>query len=423
MVVQEGGFDVRFVKEPPKELIVKCPICLLVLRDPYQATCCGDDFCHMCIERVKADNKPCPCCNTEGFNCFEDKGRRRSLRGYHVYCENENMGCQWVGELGEFESHRNSNPPQDKQLEGCPFTEVQCLHCSKPFRRSSVEAHQNNECPKRSYSCTHCKDYDSTYEDVMIKHWPVCGSFPIQCPKKCSNKTMKRQDLRSHTINDCPLTIVDCDFKSIGCKVRLPRNRLSSHLTEARRAHMSLQTKQLVELKEENKQLKQQVEKLTKDLEKYQIGTPLCPVELIITNFEKHKKDSDDWSSPPFYTHPKGYKMCLLVYAGGNGDGANTHVSLFLMRMKGEYDEPLKRPLRGKFTIQLMSQDGDERSDYHIKTITYDVSTSGEDCDRVVAMDGELGLGTHKFIAHSELKPMYLRNDCLKFYIKEVNLH
>ena len=424
MVVQEGGFAVRFVEKPPKEIQSECPVCLQVLRDPYQVKCCGYGFCHVCIERVRADNKPCPCCKAEGFDCFEDKGRRRSLYGYHVYCENEKLGCQWVGELGKFENHLNSKPSQDKQLEGCPYTKVQCLHGSEPFERSSVEAHQNEKCPDRSFSCKHCKEYDSTYKDVTTKHWPVCGSFPVQCPKKCSDETMKRLDLESHIANDCPLTIVDCDFKSIGCEAKLPRKRLSSHLTDskAQAAHMLLQTKQLMLLKEENKQLKQQIEKLTKDFEKYQIGTPLCPVELIITNFEKHKKDGDYWSSPPFYTHPKGYKMCLVVYAGGCGDGVNTHISLFLTLMKGEYDEQLKWPLRGNFTIHLMSQDGDERYS-HIRTITYDISTSGsnENCNRVV--DGKVSLGTYKFIAHSMLKPMYLQNDYLKFYIKKVDLY
>ena len=67
---------------------------------------------------------------------------------------------------------------------------------------------------------------------------------------------------------------------------------------------MSLYTKQLIELKEENEQLvkglkevtedltslreenKQLKRKMVSDLEEYQIGTLLCPVELTMTNFE-----------------------------------------------------------------------------------------------------------------------------------------
>ena len=43
-----------------------------------------------------------------------------------------------------------------------------------------------------------------------------------------------------------------------------------------------------------------------------------------MTDFEQHKKDHDEWYSLPFYTHPKGYKVCLRVYAGGAANGANT---------------------------------------------------------------------------------------------------
>ena len=278
-----------------------------------------------------------------------------------------------------------------------------------------------------------------------MKHWPVCGSYPVQCPNKCSNETMERQILESHVTNDCPLTVVDCDFKGVGCEIRLPRKDLSTHHTESLVAHVLLQTKRLMDLEIENKQLKQQVEKLkvvpkvlhhhmtmqptisklqqqvemlTKDLWEYQTKTSLCPQQLTMTNFEQHKKDGDEWHSPPFYSHPKGYKMCLVVYAGGNGDGANTHVSVFLKLMKGEYDEELKWPLIGKFKIQLLSQNEDER---HITgEITFDTGISAIACSRVV--DGEqykTGLGFRKFIPHTELKPTYLQNDCLKFNIKK----
>ena len=41
---ERGGYDCEFV-ERPKELETDCPICLLVLREPFQVTCCGNSFC------------------------------------------------------------------------------------------------------------------------------------------------------------------------------------------------------------------------------------------------------------------------------------------------------------------------------------------------------------------------------------------
>ena len=140
----------------------------------------------------------------------------------------------------------------------------------------------------------------------------------------------------------------------------------------------------------------------------------MCPADLTMTNFEEHKKNRDQWFSPPFYTHPKRYTMCLRVFAEGNGDGANTHVSVFVALMKGEYDDQLEWPFWGKFTIQLLSQNGDE-NDYTL-TSAFDTDTPDEYCNRVV--DRERGWGKQKFIAHTKLKPRYLQNDCLKFYIQ-----
>ena len=46
--------------------------------------------------------------------------------------------------------------------------------------------------------------------------------------------------------------------------------------------------------------------------------------------------------SPPFYTGRNGYKMCIRAYLNGDGSGHTTHLSLFFVLMKGEYDPLLK---------------------------------------------------------------------------------
>jgi len=58
--------------------------------------------------------------------------------------------------------------------------------------------------------------------------------------------------------------------------------------------------------------------------------------------------ESDNWYSPPFYTHPQGYKMCLSVVANGSGDGKGTHVSVFAYLMRGDFDDHLKWPFQGR---------------------------------------------------------------------------
>ena len=92
-----GGYDCKFVKPPPAEFQTECLICQLILREPYQATCCGTSFCQTCIQRVQ-DNK-CPNCRTKNFEMSPNKGLKHSLNQLHVYCTHSKDGCTWSGEL------------------------------------------------------------------------------------------------------------------------------------------------------------------------------------------------------------------------------------------------------------------------------------------------------------------------------------
>ena len=77
------------------------------------------------------------------------------------------------------------------------------------------------------------------------------------------------------------------------------------------------------------------------------------------TEFSECKKSFKVYYSPPFYTHPKGYKMCLEVKAYGTGEGLGTHVSVFVTLMKGEHDQHLQWPLTGELIIEVLNWRGD----------------------------------------------------------------
>ncbi|MGH0177207.1 UNVERIFIED_CONTAM: hypothetical protein FKN15_011853 [Acipenser sinensis] len=60
--------------------------------------------------------------------------------------------------------------------------------------------------------------------------------------------------------------------------------------------------------------------------------------------------------SQPFYTGYFGYRMCARVYLNGDGMGKGTHLSLFFVVMRGEYDALLPWPFKQKVTLMLMDQ-------------------------------------------------------------------
>ena len=60
--------------------------------------------------------------------------------------------------------------------------------------------------------------------------------------------------------------------------------------------------------------------------------------------------------SLPFYSSRYGYKMCLRLYILGDGIGKNTHMSLFFVVMKGEFDAILQWPFTHKVSFRLINQ-------------------------------------------------------------------
>ena len=235
----DGGYDCEFVKRPASDLgQADCPVCLLVLREPQQVSCCGYSYCRSCIQRVQADQNVCPTCN-EQFTTFLNKGLKRALYGQKVYCAHHKLGCEWEGELGELDRHLNLQPLPEKLLEGCQFSEVECTLCLQPFQRRYLQAHQSDDCPKRPFACHHCNQHEATFEEVTQSHWPVCPSFPLPCPNNC-DLVLQRQDLEQHVRHDCPLTPVYCDFYMSGCGEVLPRRDMPSHITTNIAGHLSL---------------------------------------------------------------------------------------------------------------------------------------------------------------------------------------
>ncbi|CAF1592752.1 unnamed protein product, partial [Didymodactylos carnosus] len=78
--------------------------------------------------------------------------------------------------------------------------------------------------------------------------------------------------------------------------------------------------------------------------------------------------------SPPFYSSRTGYKMCMRLYLNGDGHARRTHVSLFFVLMRGEYDSILKWPFHFKVTFCLFDTSGQQR--HIINSFRPDVSSN-----------------------------------------------
>ena len=265
------GYECEFVQHPPEALQTDCSICLMVLRKPHIISCCGQSFCLTCIDRIKTEGKSCPLCSAPGFSIIHNRGLQNTLKDFEVRCAYATSGCEWVGKLGHLDDHLNLNPDFGKQLEGCDFVEIPCNHkCGGVFSRHMLANHQGEECPKRPYSCGYCREYVSTFENVVNNHWPVCKCYPISCPNQCTPYAIERQHFSNHLSKDCPLTVVNCDFHHAGCKVQLPRKDMPAHLRE-NFTHVSLLAAMNQKLAEKLLKKDEEISKLSQELKEMMV--------------------------------------------------------------------------------------------------------------------------------------------------------
>ena len=120
-------------------------------------------------------------------------------------------------------------------------------------------------------------------------------------------------------------------------------------------------------------------------------------------------------ASVPFYTdrtESYDYKLRVQIYPNGDGPGKNTHVSVFVSVMKGEYDAILPWPFKKKvkFTLIDQQEDPDERENIAGQFIPGNFSDSFARPTR----EQNKGYGCHEFISHEELHSRrYLVDDTL----------
>jgi hypothetical protein len=133
-----------------------------------------------------------------------------------------------------------------------------------------------------------------------------------------------------------------------------------------------------------------------------------------VTNFQNYKDTKTQFFSPSFQLQtPPGYRMIFEVYAHGYGDGAGTHVSVFLNFLSGNRETHLEWPFNVSVTFTLLNQLGNDC--HHSEVMMLDAT------DNIGV--GRSSWGHHKFVKHSALDHnrvwniQYLKDDTLYFRI------
>ncbi len=150
------------------------------------------------------------------------------------------------------------------------------------------------------------------------------------------------------------------------------------------------------------------------------------PVTFTLDNFHERKDNNEFWLSPYFYSHKYGYKMQLKVFPNGTGEGAGTHMSMFVLIVPGEFDDLLAWPFCGIIAVHLINQRKTGPSvPYNVYYTSIDNLRYRERPLHDVDDANRMGWGTFKLIAHAELgegagalaEREYLKNNCLSFCV------
>ncbi len=127
--------DYNFVDQPDQDKF--CPVSLELLTQPHQTTCCGNHISQQVANRLVTEKKPCPICTKERLTTLDDLYfKRNSINKLKVYCSYKKSGCEWMGELGDFNQHTIF----------CPKRPWKCPHCKCQFTHDIVPTDHSSQC-------------------------------------------------------------------------------------------------------------------------------------------------------------------------------------------------------------------------------------------------------------------------------------
>uniref|UniRef100_A0A8B9JLL0 TNF receptor-associated factor n=1 Tax=Astyanax mexicanus TaxID=7994 RepID=A0A8B9JLL0_ASTMX len=342
-----------------------------------------DLICTKCKEDPGSESDSSMMLTLDHF--FSDNAINKEIQELRVHCVNQ--GCGWRSTLKDFEDHQSQ----------CEYALIPCnIGCGLMVLRKTLATHLEKGCPNNKTTCQVC-----------------CSALtPAELQKhSCSNGTEKNL---SKAEKRKKVNLIN-QFKTVSCFFSQGNpDKVREHEVSSTSAHLHL----LVEVVR-NVQMsvppppertvqypaldlisrpflfrercfpptarvfineafcaavlqvaEQQQRLIRKDLQISSLqqsisaqqdvsydGTFLwriCDVSQKLKEAATGQKSSQ--YSPAFYTSRYGFKVCMRLYMYGDGVGKGTHISLFFVIMKGDYDPLLSWPFKQKVTFFLIDQ-------------------------------------------------------------------
>ncbi|XP_057295437.1 TNF receptor-associated factor 3-like [Hydractinia symbiolongicarpus] len=413
------GYDV-LLQDGKQHGYLQCPLCKKLMRNPIQ-TFRGELACETCYKNAMhtgicpIDNEPI----TEK-QIFPDQAKRKEIKALRCFCENEKLGCEWEGTIALYEQHELS----------CQYKPINCPFCNDGV--SNLEEHmqtcsmikEQEHCPFKEAGCT----YKPVASNDLLKH--LQSNTYIHIAMLVSTINMIKID---NSTLQAQLNINQTSIAKIKENTDKEMSRLSDTIV--------LLTEQLRALQDDMSQVTREVDKLknTRLNEEKTITKPHPKDEAIqnevslmranlsdldlrqqlmenttfngkmlwkIDNYEKRLQQAKIGEvtalhSAPCFTNRYGYKFCARLYLFGDGMGKGTHLSLFFVLMKSEFDNVLQWPFQKQVTFRLIQQ-GQKGTTKEVKESFFADKSSSSFQKPTKEMN--IAAGCPLFISHKDLK-------------------
>ncbi|KRX06622.1 TRAF-like protein [Pseudocohnilembus persalinus] len=229
---------------------LKCSICYDICKDPAQCKNCNQNFCFQCIQ----SETRCPQCREKWQKSKNKRLKNTFIKNLindnlQISCLYSQLGCTesfYIRQIGDHEQICDYKPitcfyqkngckgvclQKDLQRHDykCGFKEIDCqnreIGCIAILYRNQLQNHLNNECEYRTAKCNACQ-WKGYYKERNF-HIDNCGEQIIDCEFKSLGCKWdgKRSQQQEHKLNECNYSTFKCEF----CLEQLPYDYYKIH--------------------------------------------------------------------------------------------------------------------------------------------------------------------------------------------------
>ena len=327
---------------------------------------------------------------------FPNLALTREIDRLHAQCL-----CQWTGSIKEFTNHQIS----------CPEAYTLCPHCLASMKNCDMQKHSENKCDSCRplltciYGCSGSfrsgDELDEHSRDSLSIHLDSVSKTIKSLSIKHNALSQRNECLHAEVVTEAAskYTKMREECEIILQKVNHIESKIAEEETKAKEERLEMDTKVTVlkdvitvlhkEIFNDHNRLKAEVAKdrdrltslldRTRCMERSQLSLDMAVFDLDerfkavelgsmdgtlfwkITDVAAKTRQAKNGEltsiySPHIKTSRHGYKVCARLYLNGDGMGKGTHVSLFFVLLRGDYDALQRWPFCKRVTLTLIDQ-------------------------------------------------------------------